>query len=426
MKIQQLITETVDGKNLHLEHLDDEIWNRGHQGAVEALQYLEGAAGLLLGSSDQKYFATKKWDGSPALLVGTDPETGAFVMGDKGIFSATKENRIYKAGDVDRVKPDKEVKGQKVDRSDLRTKLKTAFNYLKDLNYGDKILQGDLLWTQGDGQSGFQMIDGVNYWTFTPNLLTYAVPADTPLAQRMSKAKVGIVFHTTYEGGPTLKNMSARFGADIGEIGSTPYIYVRDATIKDVSGSVTLTQRESNMLEMAVAELWNYLSAIGEETFKWLESSVAGHSLRDLIKIDINKMVRAGAMDQPEAYVQQFLKRLAERLTADIEKLKTQAGQDRKRAAQEEALKYIQQHTESIENVYLLFIGIQRVKDVLQKHYAAIRQIDTFIARPDGSFDVKPEEGVVIVDHLGKGGKEAVKIVDRLDFSRENFEKARG
>jgi hypothetical protein len=113
-------------------------------------------------------------------------------------------------------------------------------------------------------------------------------------------------------------------------------------------------------------------------------------------------------------------------LTADIEKLKTQAGQDRKRAAQEEALKYIQQHSESIENVYLLFIGIQRVKDVLQKHYAAIRQIDTFIARPDGSFDVKPEEGVVIVDHLGKGGKEAVKIVDRLDFSRENFEKARG
>jgi len=424
MKIQQ-ITETVDGKNLHLEHLDDEIWNRGHQGAVEAIQYLEGAAGLLLGSSDQRYFATKKWDGSPALLVGEDPETGEFVMGDKGIFSTTKENRIYKASDVDRVKPDKKVGGETVDRSGLRNKLKMAFNYLKDLNYNGKILQGDLLWTQGDGTSGFQMIDGENYWTFTPNLLTYAVPADTPLAQRMSRSKVGIVFHTTYEGGPTIQDMEARFGADISDIGSSPYVYVRDAAIKDVSGSVTLTRRESLMLEVAIVELYSYLEGIGEETFAWLDSSIAGHSIRDLIKIDINKMVRAGAMDQPELYVKQFMTRLADRLEADIAKLKTQAGQERKRAAQEEALKYIQQHAENIENVYLLFIGIQRVKDVLQRHYAAIRQIGTFIARPDGSFDVKPEEGVVIVDHLGKGGKEAVKIVDRLDFSRENFAKAR-
>lgn len=425
MKIQQIITETVDGKNLHLEHLDDEIWNRGHQGAVEAIHYLEGAAGLLLGSSNLRYFATKKWDGSPALLCGTDPETGEFVMGDKGIFSKTKENRIYKAGDVNRVKPDKETSGGKVDYSGLRSKLKLAFNYLKDLNYNDKILQGDLLWTQGDGDSGFKMIDGQNYWTFKPNLLTYAVPADTALAQRMSRSKVGIVFHTTYEGGPTLNDMTARFGADISELGSSPYVYVRDAAIKDVSGSVTLTRRESLMLEIAIVELYNYLEGIGKEIFAWLDSSIAGHSVRDLIKIDINKMVRLGSMDQPELYVKQFLTRLSQRLEADIAKLKTQAGQDRKRAAQEEALKYIQQHADNIENVYLLFIGIQRVKDVLQRHYAAIRQIDTFIARPDGSFDVKPEEGVVIVDHLGKGGKEAVKIVDRLDFSRENFQKAR-
>lgn len=424
MKIQQIITETVDGKNLHLEHLDDEIWNRGYQGAVEAIGYIEGAAGLLHGQTDSRYFATKKWDGSPAVFVGTDPETGQFVMGDKGIFSSTKENKIYKPADVDRVKPDKVKGGEQVDYGPLRDKLKAAFNYLKDLNYGDRILQGDLLWTQGDGASGWQMIDGEKYWTFTPNLLTYAVP-EGALAQRMSRAKVGIVFHTTYEGGPTLNDMSARFGADVSELGSTPYVWFRDAGIKDVSGSVTMTRRESLELEIAIAELHSFLLGIGEETFAWLESTVAGHAIRDLIKIDINKMVRIGQMDRPEVYVAQFMQRLEERLTADIAKLKTQAGQDRKRAAQEEALAYIRQHQDNIENVYMLFLAIQSVKDRLQQHYAAIRQIDTFIARPDGSFDVKPEEGVVIVDHLGKGGKEAVKIVDRLEFSRENFLKTR-
>lgn len=422
MKIQQIITETVDGKNVHLEHLDDEIWNRGYQGAVEAINYLQGAAGLLHGNTDGHYFATKKWDGSPAIFVGTDPETGQFVMGDKGIFSGTKENKIFKPSDVDRVKPDKVKNGQKVDYSGLREKLKLAFNYLKDLNYGDKILQGDLLWTQGDGNSGFQTIDGQNYWTFKPNLLTYAVP-EGPLADRMSKAKVGVVFHTTYEG-PSIGEMQARFGADVEGLGTSPYVWYRDAGLKDVSGSVTMTRSETLMLEHAIVELTSFLKGIGQETFAWLDSSIAGHSIRDLIKIDINKMVRGGLMDQPDAYVSKFVSRLEERLTADIAKLKTQAGQERKRAAQEEALKFIKSHEQNITDVYFLFLGIQRVKDVLQQKYSAIRQIDTFIARPDGSFEVKPEEGVVIVDHLGKGGKEAVKIVDRLEFSRENFLKA--
>jgi len=426
MLINQIISETVDGKNLHLEHLDDEIWNKGYVGAEEAISYIEGATNLLYGTTDQRYFATKKWDGSPALLMGTDPETGQFVMGDKGIFSKTKENKIYKASDVDRVKPDKVgAGGEKVDYSGLREKLKIAFNFLKDLNYGDKILQGDLLWTAGDGASGFKNIDGQNYFTFKPNLLTYAVPADTPLAQRMSKAKVGIVFHTTYEGGPTLQDMQAHFGADVENLGTSPNVWYRDAAIKDVSGSVTLTKQDTYELRYAVQELRSFLRGIGQETFNWLETSLGGHNVRDLIKIDINKMVRGGQFEQPGGYVKAFMSRLEERLNADIEKLKTVKGQERKAAEKEAALKYIQQHEEEIENVYFLFLGIQRVKDRLQKHFSLIRQIDTFIARPDGSYDVKPEEGVVIVDHLGKGGKEAVKIVDRLDFSRENFAKAR-
>jgi len=424
MKINQIITEAVDGKNTHLEHLDDEIWNRGHQGAIEAIDYIEGATNLLAGTTEQRYFATKKWDGSPALFLGTDPETGYFVMGDKGIFASTKDGRIYKPSDVDRLKPNKERNGEVVNYGPLRDKLKLAFNYLKDLNYGDKILQGDLLWTEGDGTSGFQDIDGQTYFTFTPNLLTYAVPAG-PLADKMSRCKVGIVFHTTYTGGPTVQDMTAHFGADVSGLGTSPFIWYRDAGIKDVSGSVTLTRDETYDLRYAITELRNFLKGIGTDTFKWLDATIAGHAVRDAIKIDVNKMVRAGQMDNAGGYVANFINRFDEKLQADIAKLKTQTGQDRKREAAESALAFIRSHEEAIENVYFLFLGIQNVKNKLQQHYAKIRQVNTFIARPDGSYDVKPEEGVVIVDHLGKGGTEAVKIVDRLDFSRENFAKVR-
>jgi hypothetical protein len=423
MKISQIITETVDGKNTHLEHLDDEIWNRGYQGAVEAIDYIEGATNLLQGNTEQRYFATKKWDGSPALLMGTDPETGQFVMGDKGIFATTKDSRIYQTSDIDRIKPDKQRGGETINYAPLREKLKIAFNYLKDLNFGDRILQGDLLWTKGDGSSGFNTIDGKNYWTFTPNLLTYAVP-EGDLANRMSRAEVGIVFHTTYEGGPTIQDMTAHFGADVDSLGSTPNVWYRDAGIKDVSGSVTLTKNDTFELRHAIKELRSFLTGIGQDMFKWLDSTIAGHNIRDVIKVDVNKMVRAGAMDDASLYVSKFIARFEERLQADIAKLKTQQGQERKQKTAEEALGYLRANEEQIRNVYFLFLGIQRVKNKLQQHYSAIRQIDTFIARPNGTYDVKPEEGVVIVDHLGKGGKEAVKIVDRLDFSAENFAKS--
>ena len=42
---------------------------------------------------------------------------------------------------------------------------------------------------------------------------------------------------------------------------------------------------------------------------------------------------------------------------------------------------------------------------------------DTFIENEDGTFSVTEPEGYVAVDHDGS----AVKIVDRLEFSRLNF-----
>ena len=44
-------------------------------------------------------------------------------------------------------------------------------------------------------------------------------------------------------------------------------------------------------------------------------------------------------------------------------------------------------------------------------------QMKAFIQQEDGSYKVTPGEGVVVADHMGN----AVKIVDRLDFSKANF-----
>ena len=77
-------------KNTHLEHLEDDIFNQGYAGATNALNFLQSLRDMLSsgkGGSNTK--VTVKWDGAPAIICGTDPETGLFFVGNKSVFNKT-------------------------------------------------------------------------------------------------------------------------------------------------------------------------------------------------------------------------------------------------------------------------------------------------------------------------------------------------
>ena len=73
------------------------------------------------------------------------------------------------------------------------------------------VIQGDLMFTD-DVES--TTIEGTKYYTFQPNTIVYAVPVDSDFGKVINKAKVGIVWHTSYSG-DTLEGMTASFGVDI-------------------------------------------------------------------------------------------------------------------------------------------------------------------------------------------------------------------
>ena len=58
-------------------------------------------------------------------------------------------------------------------------------------------------------------------------------------------------------------------------------------------------------------------------------------------------------------------------------------------------------------------------KKMLLKHLDSMDSINTFVKTKDG-FRVTGAEGYVAIDHLTNG---AVKIVDRMEFSYNNFSK---
>ena len=232
-----------ESKNTHLEHLEDEIINNGYQGGVNAVEFLKSIRNMLVGSSRRKLNVSVKWDGAPAVFCGVNPENGKFFVGSKSIFNVTPKIN-YTQADI-----------RKNHDGGLATKLSVCLKELPKLGIRG-VVQGDLLFTPGDIKS--VSIRGEDAIAFTPNTITYAVPENTDLAKKIKRAKLGIIFHTTYNG-RKMANLKASFGVNVNRFAKTPAVFFDDASYKDASGVATFTTTESDqydsMLRMAMGSL---------------------------------------------------------------------------------------------------------------------------------------------------------------------------
>ncbi len=402
-KIKRIICES-SGKNTHLEHLEDNIFNKGFQGAKEAVDYLYSLHEMLEGNSGAPVSMTTKWDGAPAIIAGKDPQTGKFFVGTKGVF-AKKPKINFTDQDIEENHP----------AEGLQDKLKTALKYLQGLNW-NTVAQGDMLYTKEDLMK--TNMGGEEVVAFKPNTLVYAIPADSELAGQITGSDMGIVWHTEYVGGPTLADTQAKFGFDSSVLGQTSGVWHRDAIIQDLSGVVTLTNEESEDIMGAVVEANSYLKKIDSSTFKWLEqgNDLIGKDFLQQLKAHVNNAIRAGAFDEPTKFAQGFVQKYIDYMQKKIDGYKTQTKQDEATELLVKGVKFIKENAQQIVSVYDLYLKIIEAKVKLVKKLEQIRQIPTFKETENG-YEVTGEEGFVAVDKVGN----AIKLVDRLEFSKLNF-----
>ena len=186
----------------HLEHLEDEMLNYGVEGCKAAVGFLQELR-KMLGCDNSTGYMQTKWDGAPSIVCGKDPANGLFFVGTKSVFNKTEPKICYTESDVDRF----EYKG------DLAEKLKMSLQYFRNLGITG-VIQGDLMFTASTVKK--ESVHGEKLYTFRPNTITYGIPIDHDIGKRISKAKIGVVFHTHYRGerdGYDLSTMSARAGA---------------------------------------------------------------------------------------------------------------------------------------------------------------------------------------------------------------------
>ena len=389
-------------KNTHLEHLEDDIINRGSTGGENAINFLKSVRNMLAGSGGAPNI-TVKWDGAPAIICGVNPENGKFFVGTKSVFNVTPKIN-YTSRDI-----------AKNHSGVVADKLNVCLANLSRLRIKG-ILQGDLLFTPGDLKS--VNIDGEKMISFTPNTITYAVPLNSGIGKRIAKAKMGIVFHTQYSG-KKMNNLSASFGTVTGS--SNRNVFMASAGYK--SSSVMFTKGELKsfdaQIRMAEGSLSRAKPILDLMSKNITDDTSVGYRLKTYFNYYI-KNSNAG-MDKVATMQKQFRDYYENYINAEIDARKTPRGKEKFIKAKKENLRFIDRNKSALYMAIASHITLGNAKNTLLQKMSQIQSIGNFIRTSTG-YRVTAPEGYVAVDSVAG----AIKLVDRLEFSRQNFTMPKG
>ena len=399
--MQKFSSYLAEEKNVHMEHIEDSILNGGVNGARQAINYLRSLRDMLAGNAARSVKVTVKWDGAPAIFAGKDPSDDKFFVAKKGVFN--KNPKVYKT-DAD---IDADTDG------DLNTKLKEALKYLPALGI-EGVVQGDFLYSKKDIKT--VEIDGESYITFHPNTIVYAIPAKSELAKTILASDIGVVWHTVYRGA-TFDQMSASFGEAIAsDLTKSRNVWAVDASYKDASGTATFNKRETTKITKILSDAGKSFQKIKPATMNNVSDNP-----EFLIRMKgfINVKVKAGEkIKDVNSFVTQMVDWMYDYYQKEIDKLKTERGKKGKEAKRKEVMAYFSNTPKSqIVEMFKMYNLLVDAKHMIIAKLDKAKTIGTFLQTADG-YRVTPQEGFVAIDRFGKN---AVKLVDRMQFSQANF-----
>ena len=385
-------------KNTHLEHLEDNILNGGSEGGKEAVAFLRSLGKMLdQGGADAR--VTVKWDGAPAVICGTNPENGRFFVGTKSVFNKVDPKIIYSESDVDRM----------YSPGQLSEKLKASYKYLSQLSIPN-VIQGDLLFTDDKYEA---TIGGDICIAFQPNTIVYAVPKDSDIGKKIQEAKLGIVFHTSYSG-RSLDTMSASFG-NIGVQGNDD-VFVTSSDFKNASGEANMSSQEKNTYMNLVNKTEGSLKQSSRFLDMMKTNNMNKFTLNIMFKTFFNSYIRQGkTLIGARNTARDFATYFSNALDKEIATKKMKTTKDKYLDIKNKGLKFISDNQQAIYMTVASYMNLQAAKNFMIRKLQKVNTFGTFLRTPDG-YRVTAPEGFVAI----RSGQ-ALKLVDRLEFSRANF-----
>ena len=403
--MKRFATYLTEVKLKHLEHLEDALFNDGYAGGLEALRMLEEIVESLQGNATKGINIQSKVDGAPSIIAGTNPENGKFFVATKALFNKTPKIN-YTDADVD---------ANHGHAAELAKKMKLALAHFPKLNIKG-IWQGDFMFDSGDLMKA--TIDGEKMVTFTPNTITYAVPLNQPLAKTILAAKVGVIWHTSYRGN-TIADLSAVFKGNVPSLTKNKDVWAGDTDFNDVSGTATFTQAEHKAVMKRIVDARSFLNRLDKKGMQVLfGDTVIAYNL----KIYINDLVSQGKKfsGNKQKALAGYIDFVRGRYQPMIDKLKSAKGKAKKQAEIDAIINTLNKDRKiggTLAWALEWHDTISDIKLMLVKKMEQVNSIPAFMKTATG-YEVVGPEGFVAVDHMSNS---AIKLVNRLEFSRNNF-----
>lgn len=183
----------VGGKAKGIEHLEDLVFRYGTPGIQQALDIVQHAAAA------PGETTTVKWDGKPAVIFGRKPDTGEFVLTDGSGFEAKGYDGLFTSpqaitANMAQRDANAAAKSNAATRvkelAPIYTRLWPMLNAALTKDFRGYV-KGDLLYMNTP-----PVEDG--RYVFTPNTVTYRIPANSALGKQIGASNVGVAMHTMY------------------------------------------------------------------------------------------------------------------------------------------------------------------------------------------------------------------------------------
>ena len=385
-------------KNTHMTHAEDAIIIDGSAGGRQAVEMLKLMGKFLSGSPGPAVKVTTKFDGAPAVICGTDPEDGQFFVGTKSVFA--KDRKLCKS----------EQDVRNLYTGQLMEKLIASYNYLKNCNIKG-VLQGDLMFTNDKKE---ERIDGDNYVTFRPNTITYAAPVNSKLGKKIRESQLGIVFHTKYTG-DNLGAMSSSFNVSDNDYKAANGVWIEKAEFNDISGVASMSAPERMGYEAAIRRLEGSLKQ-ANSTLDLMQTGKKTLEIDTEFLKFFNNYVKAGSpIPSVDRAYNDFFIHMGKEYDKKIQPLKTLTAQEKKAHKFVKTIEFLEEHERGFKMVIASYMNIQYCKHILVDKMKKVSALRLFVMI-GGDYQVTSPEGFVSITSQG-----ALKLIDRLEFSRLNF-----
>lgn len=386
-----VFTNLNEAVNKHSTHIEENFLVNGKQGladTVEGLQYIIDTIGT--GKPD----VSTKIDGAPAVFFGWSKD--GFFVSTKSIFNKTPKIN-YSNDDINNNH-----------EGGLAETLKFALEHLRDITPKDgSVYQGDILFTKSSLKS--ISVDGKACYAWHPNTIVYTVEKDSDLGKAVSSALLGIAVHTRYtwqDSDPTTLSVSG-FGVSKDIFKTSKDVFIIDTVSNLTNSKAAFTDKEVKELEKILSSIKAYSNKI-----KWADLNDDRVSY---LMTFFNTYIRSGSqMPDPKKREDEFVAYITTKANNEIEKKKTEKGKETARKKFEDVLNF-----RGLTAIFEVFDLITKAKMIILNQLNKMKMYSNFVLTTNGDYIPTKDEGFVMVQTGSKG----CKLVDRYEFSRNNFSK---